>query len=550
MTDRSLRPAADALERRPDARAIKVEDLMADVRRGRVRVPSFQRGLKWVRKDALAFLDSIYRGYPVGTLLFWETYAEAGEVKYGSVVFSGDARPDALWVVDGQQRIVSLVRTLLARAVDQDGFALYFDLDEGDFKPPPPATKLVEDPSRWLPLTDVLDSERLHQWAFEHTQAMQMQRRERAFQVGKRLREYEIPAYFVRTADEGTLREIFERVNSRGTRLEASEVFDALHGSRTSTRPASILQIAEELSDLHFGVVEPKILYRLLRVLHGADVTDRAGEGPLRLAPAEAELAYAQTAAATRRVLQFLKDQVGIGHYELLPYKQPIVTLGKFFHHHPSPTPRSRVLLQRWLWRGALNGSHRGDTVSTRKALGRIDPQDEAASVQGMLKMVSQQPEAVPSVRDAFNFRHAAGKLLALAMMDLAPRHLATGEPIPLETLLDRGSDVELPFPQVLHTKNAAAGLLASAVNRLVHPAQPALRSMLMRNSDPAVLVSHGISQDAVAALRLGKTDQFLELRALFLSEHAHRFFSRQARWEESDRPALTALIVTDEGVE
>ena len=131
-----------------------------------------------------------------------------------------------------------------------------------------------------------------------------------------------------------------------------------------------------------------------------------------------------------------------------------------------------------------------------------------------------------------------------------APRHLITGEPIALKALLDSGSDVELPFPQVLHSKKASAGLLASPANRLVHPAQPALRRTLMRNSDPAVLLSHGITPDAAAALHLGELDRFLELRALFLSERTLRFFSRQARWEESDRPALATLVVTDEAVQ
>jgi len=546
-------PASSALpeplERRPEARTYKIEDLLAEVRRGRVRVPSFQRGLKWDRKDALTLLDSIYRGYPLGTLLFWETKADAAEARFGSVVVGGDARSDAWWVVDGQQRIVSLARTLLARAADADAFALYFDLDLGVVVPPPPATLLKPDPSRWLPLTEVLDSERLMQWVFNHASAAQSDaRRERAFQFGKRIREYEAPAYIVHTDSEATLREVFGRINTAGRRLVAEEVFDALHGARSAHRPASIAQIAADLGELAFGRVDQKIIYRLLRVLHGADVTERSGDGSLRLTEAEAGQAYAQTAAAARGVVQFLKRDVGIPHYDLLPYKQPFVTLGKFFHHHPAPAARSRELLVRWLWRGALNGSHRGDTVSTRRALEMIHPEDEASSVQGMLDMVRQAAQVIPAIDEPFNFRHAAGKLHALALMDLAPRDLATGAPLLIESWLDQ-ADTELPFPKPLSlSAPAAAQMLASVANRLAHPSRPGLRRQLSAVADAGILASHGVTEAAHEALRVGDSLRFLELRRDYLAEHFKQFFQRHARWEESDRPALASLLVAEDG--
>ena len=363
----------ESLARRPEARAFKIEDLLAEVRSGRVRVPSFQRPLKWEREDARKLIDSLYRGYPVGTLLFWETKAEPGEMRFGSLTVSAGGRSDALWVVDGQQRIVSLARILLAPEPDTDAFALYFDLDEGEFVAPPPPTKRSEAPARWLPMTVVLDSENLMQWAYVKAPD-DKERRDRAFQLGKRVREYEIPACLVRTDNEDTLREIFSRINSSGKPLQASQVFDALHGARSQTRPATIPQIVAELTQFDFGHIEEKILYRLLRILQGADVSEWGR--PLRLANDKlAEAAYRETAQATALAIQFLKRDAGIPHYELLPYKQPLAILGKFFHQYPNPQPRSRDLLARWLWRGVLNGTHLGDNVSTRAALKCIRPE-------------------------------------------------------------------------------------------------------------------------------------------------------------------------------
>jgi Protein of unknown function DUF262 len=536
--------AAEPLEHRPEARAFKVEDLLAQLRLGRVRIPSFQRGIKWRRDDAAKLFDSLYRGYPVGTLLFWETSAEPAEVYFGSVRISAGERSDALWVVDGQQRLVSLARVLLAPRPDQDEFALYFDLDTGGFVRPP--RNRGADPSRWLPMTEVLDSERLMQWVFANA-AENKERRDQAFSLGRRIREYEIPAYLVRTDREETLREVFGRINSTGKLLKQSEVFDALHGARSHTRPATIPEIASQLEVLDFGRVEEKLLYRLLRVLQGVDVIGRMEDGPLRLSGDQASIAYRQTAETAERVIQFLKNDAGIPRYDLLPYKQPFVLLGKFFQNYPTPGPRSRDLLARWVWRGALNGAHRGDTVSTRANLQRIVSDSEDASVQRLLEMVRAPPAGLPSVANSFNFRHATGKLQALALLDLEPHDLESGERLHLGygLRLPDGEETQIPLPAILH--DAYQGLGQSVANRLIHPKRPQLRRLLSRVTDPAILASHGIPETAMEALRVGDSVRFLKLRAEYLSGHLERFFARHARWDESDRPSLEALVVDEE---
>ncbi|OYY94572.1 MAG: hypothetical protein B7Y41_07030 [Hydrogenophilales bacterium 28-61-23] len=532
------------LERRPEARAFKVEDLIAELRLGRVRIPSFQRGFKWKREDAAKLFDSLYRGFPVGTLLFWETRAEAGEVTFGAVRVSAGARSDALWVVDGQQRLVSLARVLLARQPDKDAFALYFDLDSGRFVPPP--SDLGDDPSRWLPMTEVLESEQLMQWVFAHT-ADNKPRRERAFTLGTRIRDYEIPAYLVRTDNEDTLREVFGRINSTGKKLQQSEVFDALHGAWSPNRTATIPQIALELELLDFGRVEEKLLYRLLRVLQGEDVVERSDDGPLRLSEIEAEKAYRQTTDAAKRVIQFLMEDAGIPRYDLLPYKQPFVLLGKFFHLYPSPQPRSRELLARWVWRGALNGVHSGDTASTRANLERIVSDGEEASVQRLLEMVARKPKELPEVDSPFNFRHADSKLQVIALLDLGPRSLEAGEALYVGHGfgLVFNEDTPIPLPALIQSHHQ--GLEQSVANRLIHPKQTKLRQRLTQVSDPAILASHGIPETAMIALRNGDAARFLAERAKFLRDHFQRFFSRHARWDESDRPSIKSLLEATE---
>ena len=56
----------------------------------------------------------MYRGYPVGTLMFWETGADSSVRQVGGGENDGVARQ---LIVDGQQRLTSLFAVLTGRSV-------------------------------------------------------------------------------------------------------------------------------------------------------------------------------------------------------------------------------------------------------------------------------------------------------------------------------------------------------------------------------------------------------------------------------------------------
>lgn len=88
--------------------------LVEDIRTGRIGLPDIQRPFVWSSAKARDLFDSMYRGYPVGTLMFWETGAEAGTRQIG--VEATERAPQVL-VVDGQQRLTSLYAVLTGEAV-------------------------------------------------------------------------------------------------------------------------------------------------------------------------------------------------------------------------------------------------------------------------------------------------------------------------------------------------------------------------------------------------------------------------------------------------
>jgi uncharacterized protein with ParB-like and HNH nuclease domain len=52
--------------------------LIENIEGGRIGLPDIQRPFVWSAAKTRDLFDSMYRGYPIGTLMFWETGAEVG----------------------------------------------------------------------------------------------------------------------------------------------------------------------------------------------------------------------------------------------------------------------------------------------------------------------------------------------------------------------------------------------------------------------------------------------------------------------------------------
>jgi hypothetical protein len=72
-----------------------------DATLGILNVPEFQRKYVWRASKVADLVDSLWRGYPIGTLLLWESSYQQPRTALGD-------QGRKLWIVDGQQRVTSL----------------------------------------------------------------------------------------------------------------------------------------------------------------------------------------------------------------------------------------------------------------------------------------------------------------------------------------------------------------------------------------------------------------------------------------------------------
>jgi len=525
---------------------ITVEELLKLARDGRLRVPSFQRKLKWESDDKWKLLDSMERGFPIGTLLLWKR--PVGTPDIGSPLPGGPGAPshgEVYLIVDGQQRITTLWEAL-ALAPPEGRPTILFDMGRGIFtvrslrKSERGEVGLVEaDTPPALPVHLALDAVTLSEWV---PPSLPREIRARYFEVGKRLREYLVPIYVIEGDDIEILRSVFDRTNSTGKALTRDEVFEALVGSRLgsgSERGLGLVQ--EQLREQGFGLLDRATILTALEAIRG----EKIGKlDPRELDPREAERDLLATAQALGHAVTFLQS-IGVPHAVALPYQLPLIVLSRLFHLYPSPDERGLVLLKRWFWRGAAAGRHAGSSGSLQQHIDDVRPDDEVQSVLRLMLRTGgpERPRLEGIGDDDISIGSARGSLVLCALFAHTPRHLATGDKLTPEMLFN-GEAAKVLLRLVPPRDSDVGGTIG---NRLLHPGPDSAALRLVRACyDEGALASHGIDREARDALRRGQKEDVegvLKRRSVLLERWITEFVDARAEWERPDTPSIQSIV-------
>jgi len=112
-----------------------VEELVSMIERGELRLPEMQRRYVWRSTRVRDLLDSLYRGYPSGAILLWETDEAVPQQKF-AVTQNINPYQSTRLLLDGQQRLTSLSAVIRGEPVTVRGrrkpIELLFNLDHPD----------------------------------------------------------------------------------------------------------------------------------------------------------------------------------------------------------------------------------------------------------------------------------------------------------------------------------------------------------------------------------------------------------------------------------
>lgn len=207
--------------------------LVNGISMGQIGLPDIQRPFVWSNAKVRDLFDSMYRGYPVGFFLFWETGAEGVETKV--IGDTNKQKTPSLLIVDGQQRLTSLYAVIRREAVLRENFErehirIAFRPQNGTFAVPDATTE--RDPEYILDISEVFNRP-THKTIAEYLKRLSVAREvseaeeeKVAEAIGRLAGLTNFPFIALELSQQCTeeqVADVFVRINSEGKKLNQSD---------------------------------------------------------------------------------------------------------------------------------------------------------------------------------------------------------------------------------------------------------------------------------------------------------------------------------------
>lgn len=211
-----------------------VGTLLDQINMGVIGLPDIQRPFVWKNAKTRDLFDSMYQGFPVGYLLFWQSANAEGAKTIG---VDGKQKIPSLLIVDGQQRLTSLYAVVKGQKVLRDDYSeeyieiAFHPLDE-KFEVADAAIRkdkhwLPNISRLWAPDTDLFELVDGYLEALQQTREVTTEETKRIRQNIQRLQgllNYPFRALeLLATVTEEQVSQVFVRINSKGQRLNEAD---------------------------------------------------------------------------------------------------------------------------------------------------------------------------------------------------------------------------------------------------------------------------------------------------------------------------------------
>lgn len=399
----------------PENQSKKYQHLFTGIDSGQIKIPKFQRDFVWGKEQTARFIDSIIKGFPIGTFIFWKTNEELRYFKnIGNVPLPDPPKGDMIfYVLDGQQRITSLYAVQKGLRISKDGQEIDYkdisinlacDPDADDeivtIEPPPDVASIsvhrllngsLVELVKEYPSDDLL---------------------ERIDTYRRRLTGYDFSTILISEYPLDIACEVFTRINTGGTELTLFEIMVAK--TYDQERDFDLAREYEwlvdnkgaekDLEDACFDTVPASTVLQCIAA-HICQQVRR--KDILKLSKSKFIDSWSTVKDGIFFAVDYVRNHLRIPVSRLLPYNALLVPFTYFFIRNKgdAPSPRQHKLLTQYFWWASLSRRF------TSGVEGKI-----ALDLRRMDDILAEQP---PTYR---------GEELSLTMDDLRWRWFSTGD--------------------------------------------------------------------------------------------------------------------------
>lgn len=416
----------------PQPSVDRIEELAARILNGDILLPKFQRSFVWERPQILTLLDSVARGYPIGSVLLWQSRQELRSENRIADLEINLPKPDypVNYLLDGQQRLSTICGAMFWNGTDpKSRWNVAYDLRDQRFVH---LDSLDDPPQHRIRMNKLQDAAEF----FQHVASLATLQaadkdvlQDRAKGLFNRFKDYKIATVTLGDMRIEDVAPIFERINSTGTPLTIVDLMRAATWSPDFDLIDTIDDLLNALDDKGFGSIDRKVILRNLSASAGGGFSTDSIDDLRKHTPEDLEKAAEQAKESYLRTVDFLTTQINIPGPEVVPYSNQLVVLAEVFRRVPAPTAGQYQAIRQWFWRTALAGYFSGWNTGSMA----LDLEAVRAFADGKsedLEVVAAAPS--PDIWTVRQFRanNAHAKLLAIVLAHRGPVDLLTGQKI------------------------------------------------------------------------------------------------------------------------
>lgn len=406
----------------------RIASLLGDVTKGNIKIPVLQREFVWQDEQIMSLLDSIYHGYPVGSLLLWSTKERLKhERNVGG--FRLPKTPEdypVQYVLDGQQRLTTLFGVFNSDSDTEDDelaerFSVCFVPSREEF-----VHISAANPSESINLKNILDTTKLLPELGRFDKAAQ----ERIANLTERFKDYEFPVVTIRDRTNQEVCRVFQRINSSGTSLSTLELLAAWTWSEQFDLRNEIQDLLERLAEKGYeDLSEVEVMRCLTAVARDSVDSDSLVDVP----PDELIAAMTKLKLAMSGAIDFLEKDLLIKNVVFLPFPIMIVPLVRFFAASPKPTDAQRTSLRRWFWHCAFTQRYKAGTNRlVMEDLGKM--KELAAGTDVFAKLTAKVDRSM--FRKTWRINSTVAKAVVSLLAQRHPHSFINGAPVDLGNAL------------------------------------------------------------------------------------------------------------------
>ncbi|WP_394180995.1 DUF262 domain-containing protein [Yoonia maritima] len=423
---------------------LTIRNLIDRVTSGDIRIPAFQRDFVW-EADQVAFLiDSIYKGFPIGTIVFWQTDERLKTEKHLGAFKLPEPKRDypVNYVLDGQQRLTSLFSVFQTDLTPEDNswVDIYYDMESANNSQDTSFYAFSEgedDPSRHFPIRTFFDTVAYR----KATKALTDEQAGLIDAVQARFYEYRIQNQTFETSDRNEVAIVFERINRAGTELNLFELLAAWSWSDDFDLIEKFGDLQDRIAEHGFeDLINERDLQ--LRICAGIITGETSPSKILDLQGEDIRNQFILIENGILGAIDFLKRELKVMHFKMLPFPGALVPLSAYFASKKadgvSYSDKQRAQIVKWFWRSALTRRYSSD-VTERQAADIREMKSLKADENHEFRFGTFEIK-IDFEKNRFSAGTANSKVLILMLANIGPHSFLSGGAIDVTKVLKKGS--------------------------------------------------------------------------------------------------------------